>query len=263
MNFDVAYQQWSIQKENRELYNHVKGVYSKATFMLTTNLPCRYYSLKVVGRAFAACKLSDEDKTKAASVIVHVLNYAHVCDPDENPKPDFDAYEIVHYHGETERQARKAMCQPDNDANKRVNESANEEQKKDACSDPMAKLSKTPVVQIDASTLKPVRQWPSCHSVTVELGIKNVQRAVERHGLAGGFFWCRPGNERNFQPRKGASTGRPRKSATTKQAVVRAEPANKHILLSDLNDEQLIEEMRRRGWKGHVTIVKTIDYNLG
>ena len=56
------------------------------------------------------------------------------------------------------------------------------------------------VVQLDAKTLKPIKVWKSCHAPKTELGIRNVQRAVERHGLAGGYYWCRPGDEETFKP---------------------------------------------------------------
>jgi hypothetical protein len=66
------------------------------------------------------------------------------------------------------------------------------------------------VVQLDPDTLKPVKVWPSCFAAQKELGIKNVQRAIVRHGISGGFYWCRPGDEEGFKPleKRGRKNGK-------------------------------------------------------
>ena len=74
------------------------------------------------------------------------------------------------------------------------------------------------VVQLDAKTLKPIKVWKSCHAPMTELGIRNVQRAVDRHGLAGGYYWCRPGDEETFKPADKRSSNGGKGKTKTKAA---------------------------------------------
>lgn len=80
------------------------------------------------------------------------------------------------------------------------------------------------VVQLDADTLKPIKVWKSCHAPQTELGIRNVQRAVERHGLAGGYYWCRPGNEETFKPADKRSSNGGKKAAKPKSTTYKLTP---------------------------------------
>ena len=115
------------------------------------------------------------------------------------------------------------------------------------------------VVQLDPKTLRPIKTWASAHAASKELGIQNIQRAIDRCGLAGGFFWCRPGNEKNFKPAP-VRTGNNTKPAPTPSVPATAPEPARGPLLEDATDEQLLAEIRRRDWKGYVTITKTIEF---
>ena len=228
MKLDDAYNAWGGQSENRELAQKTKKIFHNIWWLIPTNQPCNYYTLEVLGRALVQANGAQSDKVKAASVMVHVLNYAHNIDPEGNNKPDFTFSDIVNYTGEKEEmtgdrsqmtgdrspaeQTREdalpgtcppSSCPPSSQPLVKV--------KPEAKAKRMAELAKRDggeaatkagkaVVQLDAEALKPIKVWPSCFAAQKELGIKNVQRAIVRHGISGGFYWCRPGDEEGFKP---------------------------------------------------------------
>ena len=322
MRLDEAYQAWGQQSENRELFKNTKDVFRRATWLLPTNQHCSYYTLEMIARAFAQTSMTPSDRAKAASVMCHVLNYAHTADPDNNPKPKFGYDEITHFkvkdmvtleespapvRGQVPDSNEAADngddargLSPDNES-VGVQSSGSE---RPTAKEPMvkvkpaakakrmaelakrdggeaAKKAEKAVVQLDKDTLKPIKVWKSCHAPQTELGIRNVQRAVARHGLAGGYYWCRPSDVETFKPnsvrgqvpdRKKSATPAKRKPvkglspdrkfAPTTAAPVRDLSPDRNSetpTLADVTDEQLLAEIRRRGWKGQVTITKTIE----
>ena len=249
MRLDEAYQRWGSESKNRELFKNTKDVFRKATWKLPTNQPCSYYTLPVLARAFAASTLAHSDKVNAASVMCHVLNYAHNVDPDNNPYPDFSFNDITDYGG-----------------NNNVTEKEEPEEKTESVQPEKA------VVQLDLTTQKVIKVWPSAHAAAKALGIQNIQRAIDRHGVSGGFFWCRPGEENSFEPSKPRLESKPvvTKPKTEKEPspAPSAEPSSdlsdapdywgSYLIL--VPDEELVKEIRRREWKGQLKITKVIEF---
>ena len=212
MKLDDAYNAWGQQSDNRELFYKTKTAFRKMWWLIPTNKPCSYYTLQVLGRALAQANGAHSDKVSAASVMCHVLNYAYQCEPENMDKPSFGFSDIVNYEGtkpspmvqaiESASSARGQV--PDierpNDDEPLVKVKPAAKAKREA--ELARRDGKQPksVVQLDAKTLKPIKVWKSCHAPMAELGIRNVQRAVDRHGLAGGYYWCRPGDEETFKP---------------------------------------------------------------
>lgn len=267
MRLDEAYQRWGSESKNRELFKNTKDVFRKATWKLPTNQPCSYYTLPVLARAFAASTLAHSDKVNAASVMCHVLKYAHTVDPDHNPNPGFIYSDINDYAGpnntiEREKPAEETpepVAEPEAKA-KHIVELAKCDGGK------TAKDAEGVVVQIDPISLKVINVWPSAHAVTKVLGIQNIKRAIERHGQSGGYYWCRLGEEKGFKP----MDNRVKKVAETRveqnpEPAPAPEPVIEDVrecpTLLSATDEEIIEEIRRRGWKGTFSIVKTIELN--
>ena len=84
-------------QENRELYVKTRDAFRKAWFSLPTNKPCSYYTRDVLGEALAASREIESNKVKAASVMVHVLDFANWAEPKFNPKPDFTWQDLMEY----------------------------------------------------------------------------------------------------------------------------------------------------------------------
>jgi hypothetical protein len=311
MKLDDAYQRWG--QENETLYINTRQKFRKVWWLIPTNKPCEYYTLPVLGRALQQANADKGDKVQAASVMVHVLNYAHQQEPDLNPAPTFTHSDIVNYEGMKPSKMVQAMesargQSPDSCDVKvqspdierplvKVKPAAKAKREGE-----LARRTGTPpksVVQLDAETLKPIKVWKSCNAAQNGLGIKNVQRAISRCGISGGFYWCRPGDEETFKPADKRTHNGGRKAKTKsidkpkyesvlakdkkelmrkvfdgperpqpdlQTAVIEAqqefeEEIVNHVegVLRNCTQEELIAELRRREWKGILHITQTIE----
>lgn len=112
MNLGQAYQGWQQMEENRELYIKTRDAFRKAWFQLPKNKPCSYYTKEVLGNALAATYVIESFKAKAASVMIHVLNFANWAEPKFNPKPDFTFEDLMEY---TKGPKREVAPAPESD----------------------------------------------------------------------------------------------------------------------------------------------------
>lgn len=247
MKLDDAYQRWG--QENETLYINTRQKFRKVWWLIPTNKPCEYYTLPVLGRALQQANADKGDKVQAASVMVHVLNYAHQQEPDLNPAPTFTHTDIVNFEGMKPSkmvqaiekiEAEKATAEIKEPLVK-VKPAAKAKREGE-----LARRTGTPpksVVQLDADTLKPIKVWKSCNAAQNGLGIKNVQRAISRCGISGGFYWCRPGDEETFKPAdkrsKNGGKAKPKKAAvkvTTNAPKTESILAEKRELLHKVFD---------------------------
>lgn len=97
MNLAQAYQGWSQQTQNRELYKKTKEAFRTAWFTLPTNEPCSYYTKEILGTALAETRVIESSKARAASVMCHVLAWANWAEPKYNPMPDFKFEDLMEY----------------------------------------------------------------------------------------------------------------------------------------------------------------------
>lgn len=251
MKLDDAYNAWGNMSENRELAQKTKKIFHNIWWLIPTNQPCNYYTLEVLGRALVQANGAHSDKVSAASVMCHVLNYAHNIDPEGNNKPDFTFSDIVNYTGEQMTGDRSQMtgdrslaenkpaqkdlpgtCPPSSQPLVKVKPAAKAKRMAELAKRDGGKAAEKAaksVVQLDAETLQVIKVWPSCFAAQKELGIKNVQRAIVRHGISGGFYWCRPGDEEDFKPlekrgKKKGSKYTKAKSTTHRLTPITEEP---------------------------------------
>jgi len=255
MKLDDAYQRWG--QENETLYINTRQKFRKVWWLIPTNQPCEYYTLPVLGRALQQANADKGDKVQAASVMVHVLNYAHQQEPDLNPAPTFTHTDIVNFEGTKPSKMMQAMesdrGQSPDSCDIKVQSSGIERPlvkvkpaAKAKREGELARRTGTPpksVVQLDADTLKPIKVWKSCNAAQNGLGIKNVQRAISRCGISGGFYWCRPGDEETFKPAdkrsKNGGKAKPKKAAvkvTTNAPKTESILAEKRELLHKVFD---------------------------
>ena len=306
MNLDKAYESWGQMSDNRELYFKTKTLFRKMWWLIPTNKPCSYYTLEMLGRALVQANGAQSDKVKAASVMCHVLNFAHIAQPDDNPKPAFGFQDIVDYTGDKPSPMVQAIEEHEAAANTQQPTPITQSEAPLVKVKPAAKAKREgelarragtvpkSVVQLDPDTLKPVKVWKSCHAAQAELGIKNVQRAISRCGIAGGYYWCRPGDEESFKPMDKRANNRvpkpltpeqkqlhkkvfdapsrqptPEQQEQLKEAEVAVAKARQELekeivnhvegVLQNATQDELIAELRRRQWKGILHITQTIE----
>ena len=189
-------------QENRELYVKTRDAFRKAWFSLPTNKPCSYYTRDVLGEALAASREIESNKVKAASVMVHVLDFANWAEPKFNPKPDFTWQDLMEY---TKGPLRKTEDpEPDTIQTLTVPEPAEGREpaalrqaqgQSDQPSEENAPhrsrgRAPHPYAQIDPKTLKVVKVWPSASDAERELGANNLSRCDKQLRQSVGFYWA-------------------------------------------------------------------------
>lgn len=334
MNLSQAYQGWQQMQENRELYKKTREAFRKAWFTLPTNKPCSYYTKEVLGTALAETRVIESDKAKAASVMVHVLTFAHWAEPKFNPEPDFEYSDLMEYtkgpladpsriapkpEGTTTEppqessdtlKVREFMSVPELDI-KRIETNTVPEPcdehgkaltddieptvrvKPEALAKRKAELkarkseTKTKknmdekktrgkqarkICQIDAETLQVIKTYDSCSEGCRAAGVKNIDRAIKRLQLAGGYYWQYPEDVATFADRLAAkrAASKPVKhnpSPSTGDAHHGDSPHDlpddqrgtaAHEALEVFTDDELLEELDRRGWQGELRKVQIV-----
>ena len=240
MTLKEAYEQWGKLKERQTLYIRTRNAFMQVWKKLDFSIPCKEVTLAVLREALAKRgPVYAEDKARAASVMVHVLTFAHQEQPQECPMPMFDYgallkdAETMPLPAEKEQKERKALKLERKEPKlerkvlKSEQNTPDMEQRKQTRVTPKKPYqgerdtlgrsknrAKRKVAQIDPSTLKVVRVWESMGAAEHGLGIKNISRAIDKKRLAGGFYWCDEKDAATFEPREDM---RGRKSGTAEE----------------------------------------------
>lgn len=253
MTLKEAYEKWGKQKQRQTLYIKTRSAFMQVWRKLDFDTPCKMLTLSVLTEAMKKRgPVFVEDKTRAASVMVHVLNFAHDEAPEECPMPTFDyraildGAEAMPLPAEKEQKERKALKlerkepkleRKEPKLERKVLKSEQNtpvmEQRKQTRVTPKnpyqgerdtlgrsKNRAKRKVAQIDPSTLKVVRVWESMGAAEHGLGIKNISRAIDKKRLAGGFYWCDEKDAATFESRedmrgrKSGTAGKPAGTAT-------------------------------------------------
>lgn len=236
MTLKEAYEQWGKLKERQTLYIKTRNAFMQVWKKLDFSIPCKEVTLAVLREALAKHgPVCAEDKARAASVMVHVLTFAHQEQPQECPMPRFD-YGALLKDAETERKVLKIERKLPENVQKlpKVEQKLPDmEQRKQTRVTPKKPYqgerdtlgrsknrAKRKVAQIDPSTLEVVKVWDSMGAAEKELGIRNVTRAIDKKRIAGGFYWCDEKDAATFEPRedmrgrKSGTAGKPAGAAT-------------------------------------------------
>lgn len=132
---------------------------------------------------------------------------------------------------------------------------------------------KVPVVQLHPDTLEVVARFECMADAKRETKVSNIDRSLKDHKLSGGYYWCHEGEENGFKP--DYKTGPQRKAWAEKRknvpkVVASLQPRNPCLVvgrpqvslcpwvgeetapphISSFSDEQLKDELVRRGWTG-------------
>lgn len=228
MTLKEAYEKWGKQKQRQTLYIKTRSAFMQVWRKLDFDTPCKMLTLSVLTEAMKKRgPVFVEDKTRAASVMVHVLNFAHDEAPGECPMPTFDyraildGAEAMPLPTEKEQEERKALKLERKEPKlerkvlKSEQNTPDMEQRKQTRVTPKnpyqgerdtlgrsKNRAKRKVAQIDPSTLKVVKVWESMGAAEHGLGIKNISRAIDKKRLAGGFYWCDEKDLSSFEPRE-------------------------------------------------------------
>lgn len=98
MTIREAHQEWGRKKDNNVLYCRTKSIFEKGFELLDMDKATSLYTLQDLQTALAYSSIKNqEDKTKAASVMFHVLRYAADKVPNQQHGITFTYTDILRY----------------------------------------------------------------------------------------------------------------------------------------------------------------------
>ena len=262
MTLKQAFTMWACAPRNTVLAAKSRDAVQRVLMKKYNETDLSEFTEPFSQRIFAQSSETQEMKVKAASILVYLLQWG--ADHGHCERPNF-SYEIASATPVTEPEPPQVTVKPEALA-KRQEELAQRENQEQKEEQPMEEHKKTrgkqpiPVAQIDPETLALVKVWPSRCEAERGTGACNIDRAIAKKRMAGGFFWCMPDDAEGFKPNplsnrapKSADTPKPKPSPKPKVEV----PVKNDI--TQFSDQEIIAEMKRRGWKGNVTMTISID----
>lgn len=283
MTLRQAFTQWAAIPENTALAASCRSAVNAVLLKRYGDDDVIHFSAPVFVRALMQdCTEAQDVKTKAASILVHVLNFA--ADRGECLMPDFD-YTIARMTCNDKSPKEPVPTKESRSkvlANETVSEVVAEEASGDLSPEPpsgrdeFGQFTKgmkpwnaggvdyfgggrkpVPVCQLHPETLEVVGRFVNMAAAHRETGAWDLYRAIRDRKMSGGFFWCRQGEEEDFTPgyKKGPKTrtwsrrkkakGKPAKSAGKRKKVSPAEgPENIGRGKPDGGKPAVVEERR-------------------
>ena len=264
MTLKQAFTMWACAPRNTVLAAKSRDAVQRVLMKKYNNMDLEVFTEPFCRRIFSQSSETQEMKVKAASILVYLLQWGG--DNGHCQRPTF-TYEIAASTPEVAPEPPKVTVKPEALA-KRQEELAAKEQPKEQPKEEttMEEQKKTrgkqpiPVAQIDPETLALVKVWPSRCEAERGTGACNIDRAIVKKRMAGGFFWCMPDDAEGFKPNP--LSNRAPKSADTPKPKPKPKPKVEVPVKNDItqfSDQEIIAEMKRRGWKGNVTMTISID----
>lgn len=213
MTLKVAYENWSLAPRNMVLARKYRDAVQKVLLKMHADKELSVFTTSFVKELFARCDEPREFKAQACSVLMWILCWGG--DHGYCERPDFDL--SVANQPEQELQADPMEeTKTEDDMEENLNRGR----------------APRPVAQIDPKTLGVIKIWSGITTAAKELGIQNIDRAIMRHGLAGGFFWCDKNDVDGFQP--GTRAERKLKKARNAKAKVKEKAAETPHRMDDV-----------------------------
>lgn len=264
-----AFKSWSMQKENITLAARNREAVRSVLMKRHQDLTLDRITPDIAREIFSKSKDRPELKTKAASTLVHLMNWG--AERGYCQRPAF-SYEIGS-EGKKEKTKEvkplvkvtvipqdtdldyKSGTEPETDIQTKNNMTMEKQQTRKGGRQPRK------VCQLNAETLEVIASYDSIKEACEKNGIKKLNGALSKHQKAGGYYWCYAGQESTFVPLERQQ--KPQKPRKEKPTTAAASPSRTQTpsgkSLADYSDKEIIEEIRRREWKGSFSFVTTIE----
>lgn len=298
MTLKQAFTLWANAPRNMVLAARSRDAVQRVLMRKWSDTDLKDITSVFAARMFALSHENMEMKTKAASILVHLLQWGG--DHGHCPRPSFD-YTIANTDTLDDPvkempslSATTAAASPQDAADPLAGvdfPSGDDESKQETIEQPgqrpeshlgdadsrhgstknqtdmekrnVAGRPPKHVVQIDPVTMKPVREWESRSAAERELGITNIERHVRSRRMAGGFYWCGPDDVESFKPsEQPASEPRKFKRVAPRFRSDDTLPVRNKVAkqaLEVFTDQELKDELVRRGWRGHLQRMQKMD----
>ena len=283
MTLKQAFTIWAYSPGNTVLAAKSREAVQRVLMKKWNDIGLEQFTEQFCRRIFYQSTESLELKVKAASILVYVLQWGS--DNGHCQRPTF----TLAIAREEHERAEKDKAQPDNDSRDPLEGiDFNDETKTEKNMDEKKTRGKQArkICQIDAETLQVIKTYDSCSEGCRAAGVKNIDRAIKRLQLAGGYYWQYPEDVATFADRLAAkrAASKPVKhkpspstgdahhggqspcnlSATTHTGdSPHDSPDNQrhtaaHEALEVFTDDELLEELDRRGWQGELRKVQIV-----
>ena len=296
MTLKQAFTIWAYSPGNTVLAAKSREAVQRVLMKKWNDIGLEQFTEQFCRRIFYQSTESLELKVKAASILVYVLQWGS--DNGHCQRPTFTLSIAREEHERAEKDKAQpddellvrvkpeALAKRKAELKARKSETKTEEdmdEKKTRGKQPK------PVAQLDAKTLQVIKVWSSRSEAERELGACNLDRAINRKRMSAGFFWCSPEDAEGFQPNplsKYAPKTQPKKQTNAEKqqakvknnfhtAVATLAPTPKpddapnvtndnqrgtaaHEALEVFTDDELLEELDRRGWQGELRKVQIV-----
>ena len=293
MTLKQAFTIWAYSPGNTVLAAKSREAVQRVLMKKWNDIGLEQFTEQFCRRIFYQSTESLELKVKAASILVYVLQWGS--DNGHCQRPTFTLAIAREEHERAEKD--KAQPDDDSrdplegiDFNDETKTEEDMEQKKTR-----GKQARK-ICQIDAETLQVIKTYDSCSEGCRAAGVKNIDRSIKRLQLAGGYYWQYPEDVATFADRLAAKRAAKPQSKTAKPkpkvesdaekqqakvknnfptAVATLAPTPKpddapnvtndnqrgtaaHEALEVFTDDELLEELDRRGWQGELRKVQIV-----
>lgn len=241
MTLKEAYNGWAEMKANKSLANRTRQPAEMVLIKPHGDIDIEDLSLDKAKRIFSDSEAPMQAKAQAASIMVHVMNYAAIVKKLKVPKFIYSELVYAVFHKEPQNTPLPFEQKPN-------------ETKQTKRGNPMRKVCK-----LDPKTLKVIDTFDSVKDAIKASGLKKLCNPLTKHQKGNGFYWCYAEEVDTFKPAPPPG----RASKTLKESRKEFKKAiSEHIaeVLSKLSDADLIAEIKKRGWQGNIT--KTISMSL-
>lgn len=268
---------------NPGLYAKTKGAFENSFRSLPKNMDCKELTLPVLRDAIRKSTTVKEFRVKAASTMMHMLEFAHTIAPAEYKRPNFTysdiLFEPVVKKSVRERRAaakkaeavvesKKDEPEGDDEAVKVVNEIEETMENKEAGHG----RSKRRICKLDPMTFKVLEAYDSVKEASAKTNNKNIIRTIKEKRRTGGFYWCYEDEVYCFNLNKTVrpSSPTPAKKKSVNHAVHKSTEKKIHketnktmpqvtMSLQDFTNEEIIAEIKRRHWTGRLTYPTVVE----
>lgn len=258
---------WAFSPKNTVLAARSRDAVQRVLMKKWNDIELEQFTESFCRRIFYQSTEPLEMKVKAASILVHILQWG--ADNGHCNPPTF----TLSIASEEHKRAVEDKSQNTNDTpkKKRIIVPLLTDIKTEEDMEPKKTRGKQPkpVAQLDAKTLQVIKVWPSRSEAERELGACNLDRAIIRKRLAAGFFWCSPEDAEGFAPNPKSNLSpkaeprlKPKPSPAMKNEPTTVD--NNAIrnaarkALEVFSDDELLDELDRRGWQGELRRVQIV-----
>ena len=267
MTLKQAFTMWAFSPNNTVLAARSRDAVQRVLMKKWNDIELEQFTESFSRRIFYQSTEPLEMKVKAASILVHILQWG--ADNGHCNPPTF----TLSIASEEHKRAVEDKSQNTNDTpkKKRIIVPLLTDIKTEEDMEPKKTRGKQPkpVAQLDAKTLQVIKVWPSRSEAERELGACNLDRAIIRKRLAAGFFWCSPEDAEGFSPNpKSNLSPKPEPRLKPKPSpAMKNEPTTvddnairnaARKALEVFSDNELLDELDRRGWQGELRRVQIV-----